>query len=203
MRLEQFSSFQIGKMLNVSRQAVNQWIDKGFIASYRTPGGHRRVSRADLLSFLHMRSIPVPEPLRAFDEGDPAAPTLMIVDDDVDFILLLKNALCTILPQARVLAFNHGYHALMAIGAGCPDLLLLDPRLLGSELAAFCDCLKNNPLTRQLPIVLVFEEETPVPDKPRRRPAVDDAIPKAAPVMEIAERIADRLRHREGALISN
>jgi len=93
--LEQYSSFQIGRMLNVSRQAVNQWIDKGYMNSYRTPGGHRRVRKESLLDFLHERKIPVPPVL--LESGDDSdlgmrAPIIYLVDDDTSFLLRMEHA---------------------------------------------------------------------------------------------------------------
>ena len=43
---------QVGLALGVSEASVKRWCDQGKIASFRTAGGHRRVSLANVLSFL-------------------------------------------------------------------------------------------------------------------------------------------------------
>jgi len=156
MVAEQFSSFQIGKMLHVSRQAVNQWIDKGYILSFRTPGGHRRVCRVDLVHFLKDHRMPMPQDLTDADLAPATpAPLIMIVDDEEDYLHVLEQAILQVMPQARLCAFGNGLDALVAIGARRPDLLILDmhmPMLDGFEV---CRRLKRNEYTHGLPIMVL------------------------------------------------
>src|SRR5262245_2949379 len=41
---------QTAKLLGISVRTAQQWIETGVIPSWKTPGGHRRVYRADVLS---------------------------------------------------------------------------------------------------------------------------------------------------------
>lgn len=193
MTYVQFSSFQIGKMLNVSRQAVNQWIDKGYIKSYRTPGGHRRVKREDLLSFLTTRNIPVPEILA--NETDQAsatfAPRIMLLDDDNDFLTLLQHAIMEKLPTAQIAGLNDGYDALVSIGASQPDLLVLDMRMPNIDGAEVCRRLKENPITSDLPIIVVTGHDTPEQHQELTSLNIDEILSKSTPLTELADRIAD------------
>jgi excisionase family DNA binding protein len=47
-----FTSSQAALYLGVSLATVRRWTDAGHIACYRTPGGQRRFSRAQLESFV-------------------------------------------------------------------------------------------------------------------------------------------------------
>ncbi len=197
MSYVQFSSFQIGKMLDVSRQAVNQWIDKGYIKSYRTPGGHRRVKREDLLAFLKAREIPVPEILRAEAEGTPElgpSPRIMLVDDDNEFLALLQNAIIDKLPHAQVTRHNDGYDALMAIGANPPDLLMLDLRMPNINGLEVCRRLKENPLTQNLPIMVVTGYESAEWREDLKGLKVDVVLSKSMPLLDLASAVADFVR---------
>lgn len=189
----QFSSFQIGKMLNVSRQAVNQWIDKGYIKSYRTPGGHRRVKREDLLTFLKTRSIPVPDIL--IQETEPAAaafaPKIMLLDDDNDFLTLLQHAIMEKLPTAQIAGLNDGYDALVSIGAAQPDLLVLDMRMPNIDGTEVCRRLKENPITSDLPIIIVTGHDTPEQHQELTNLNVDEILSKSTPLTDLAGQIAD------------
>lgn len=40
------------RILGVHEATLRRWTDQGLIAAFRTPGGHRRYLRADLLAFL-------------------------------------------------------------------------------------------------------------------------------------------------------
>jgi len=47
-----FTSSQAARYMGVSLATVRRWTDAGHIACYRTPGGQRRFSRAQLDEFL-------------------------------------------------------------------------------------------------------------------------------------------------------
>lgn len=196
MSSEQFSSFQIGKMLNVSRQAVNQWIDKGYIASYRTPGGHRRVRRADLLIFLKERSIPIPDVLlkSLAHQANEVQPRIMMIDDDEDFLVLMQQAILDQLPRAQVSLYSNGYDALVALGANVPDLLVLDlvmPNIDGLEI---CRRLKSNQRTRALPILIVSAHDSTEHYQTLHDLGVDQICTKSTPVLDLSSKISDIVR---------
>ena len=184
---QQFSSFQIGKMLNVSRQAVNQWIDKGYIISYRTPGGHRRVRRDDLMHFLRTRNIPVPPMLQ--EDADTQPPTMLVVDDDRDYLALLKHSLQEQFANAEITTFSNGYDALVALGATPPDLLILDlmmPAIGGEEVVKR---LRENPVTRNMQILIVTGKDLDTAREMLKPHGVTEVVSKDATLDEIAERI--------------
>jgi excisionase family DNA binding protein len=47
-----FTSSQAARYVGVSLATVRRWTDAGHIACYRTPGGQRRFSRAQLDEFI-------------------------------------------------------------------------------------------------------------------------------------------------------
>lgn len=196
MTSEQFSSFQIGKMLNVSRQAVNQWIDKGYIQSYRTPGGHRRVRRADLIGFLKERKIPIPDVLQKSidDRANEVQPRIMMIDDDEDFLVLMQQAILEQLPRAQVSLFSNGYDALVAIGANPPDLLVLDMKMPKIDGLEVCQRLKSNQRTKALPILVVTAHDSDDQLSVINELGVNQIVSKSKPILEIANRISDLVR---------
>ena len=50
-----FTTHEVSKLLQVNPRSVINWIEQDLLNSYRTPGGHRRISREDLLAFLRYR----------------------------------------------------------------------------------------------------------------------------------------------------
>ena len=65
-----FTSSQAAVYLGVSLATIRRWTDAGHIACYRTPGGQRRFSRAQLDGFIASMSQEGPaEQVRA-SEGD-------------------------------------------------------------------------------------------------------------------------------------
>ena len=49
---DSYTTHDIAQMLNVTRVTVRNWIIKGRIEATTTPGGHRRIKRAELSRFL-------------------------------------------------------------------------------------------------------------------------------------------------------
>lgn len=209
MSYEQFSSFQIGKMLNVSRQAVNQWIDKGYIHSYRTPGGHRRVRRDDLIEFLKTRSIPVPAVLQEFVKNSPSGagaisqvpqnsladgPVVMMVDDDTDFTTLLVSALKKQFSDVNFKTFDNGFDALVAIGNNPPDLLTLDMKMINMNGLEICRRLKDNDLTQRINIVVVTAHDSAEWRSALNQMGITSVWSKSNPFDEIVNKIASEIQ---------
>jgi excisionase family DNA binding protein len=63
-----FTSSQAALYLGVSLATIRRWTDAGHIACYRTPGGQRRFSRAQLDGFI--TSMSQEGPAEAVQAGD-------------------------------------------------------------------------------------------------------------------------------------
>lgn len=198
MASQQYSSFQIGKMLNVSRQAVNQWIDKGYIQSYRTPGGHRRVNQQDLIDFLRERNIPLPDSLRQNSNGPkPHAQhhVMVMVHYDEDYLTLTRNAIISRRSNIQVSTFNNAIDLLMAIGVNMPDLLVMNldmPFNYGLELIRR---LRNNRLSENMPIMVLVREENPLVLNQLRELAIRSIQPRDQAFNMLADQIIDEVRN--------
>ena len=61
-----FTSSQAARYLGVSLATIRRWTDAGHVGCYRTPGGQRRFSRAQLDDFIAsmQRTRPAPKPRR-------------------------------------------------------------------------------------------------------------------------------------------
>lgn len=60
-----YTTGEIAKLLHIHQTTIIDWMEKGLIEGYRTPGGHRRIQREALLLFLQAQKMPLPAPLRA------------------------------------------------------------------------------------------------------------------------------------------
>ena len=67
-----FTSSQAAHYLGVSLATIRRWTDAGHIACYRTPGGQRRFSRAQLDGFITSMSTEAPAPGAEASRGDAA-----------------------------------------------------------------------------------------------------------------------------------
>lgn len=134
--------------LGVTVNAVKSWIREDHLPALRTPGGHHRIAEVELRAF-QSRLVVNPRSAR------PAAPRILIVDDDARLLTMLRSAVEEAVPDAVVEVARDGYEALVQVGMFRPDVLVLDlrmPRLDGFEV---CRRLKARPDTRSIRILAI------------------------------------------------
>ena len=80
-------------------------------------------------------------------------PTILIVDDEGDFIELVKFRLSAL--GCEFLVANDGLHALSQAREFKPDLILLDILLPDLDGLSVCEILKRQPATKKIPIIFM------------------------------------------------
>jgi excisionase family DNA binding protein len=141
-----YTTFEAAKICHVTHHSIKNWIKQGLIKASRTPGGHYRILERDLDRFR--------EKFDMFPrEKGPLSKRIMVVDDDADALKLMENILTEegfeLIPVSN--ATEVGLKATQMM----PDLILLDflmPELNGFEV---CTALRDNELTRSIPIMAV------------------------------------------------
>ena len=127
----ELTTHQIAGFIGVSERTVANWIDRGHLAAWRTPGGHRRVPPAGLREFLYKRNIPVPEEVSEDVR-------VLIVEDDPLVAQTLKGYLVGEHPHYDVTAIQDGVSALIHIGNRKPHVVLLDILMPGMDGLEVC-----------------------------------------------------------------
>lgn len=80
-------------------------------------------------------------------------PKILIVDDEEDFIELVKFRLAKL--GCEFLVANDGVHALSEARIGKPDLILLDILLPDLDGLSVCDILQRQPNTKKIPVIFM------------------------------------------------
>ncbi len=55
-----FTTFEAAKICSANITSIKNWIDKGELEAFRTPGGHYRIKRESLSGFLERHTMPNP-----------------------------------------------------------------------------------------------------------------------------------------------
>ena len=136
-----YTTHEVSRLLQVSPRAVINWIEQNLLPSYRTPGGHRRIRREDLLVFVHRHQIPTPATLVS------GKFTVLIVDDDQNIVEPIRTFL---LRQGsyEVASASNGISALIEVGRIKPDLLILDLKIPGVDGIDVCRRIKSDSANR-------------------------------------------------------
>jgi excisionase family DNA binding protein len=58
---ELFSAPEVAKIISVDLKTIHNWVNRGSIKAFRTPGRHLRIRRGDVLSFMKEFGYPIPE----------------------------------------------------------------------------------------------------------------------------------------------
>ncbi|MFH2203913.1 MAG: response regulator [Elusimicrobiota bacterium] len=143
-----YTTFEIGKICGVFPSTVINWIKEGRLKASQTPGGHRRVTHADLSSFMHECGYP---PL----DATILRKRIMIVDDDPSVCRMLKRAFEVSKETVDVETVSSGIDALVTIGKNPPDLVILDVVMPIMDGASLCASLKENPATRGVKLIAI------------------------------------------------
>jgi len=118
---------QAATYVGVAQSTMRKWTDSGRVASFKTPGGHRRYRRADLDQFLDRSG--------RGGTSSVAGPLVLIVDDDEklrEYIRVNLEAEGYVVREA-----GSADEGLEALDEESPDLILLDvmmPRVDGWEM---------------------------------------------------------------------
>ncbi len=122
-----YTTFQVARFLGVSPPTVVNWVSGGLLPAYRTPGGHRRIRREDLVAFARVRAFPlVPELLDApREEPTTICHRVLIVDDELDFCNLVRSYLTSRGGWDVEVALS-GFAAGLTIARFKPDVVLMD-----------------------------------------------------------------------------
>lgn len=137
------TTFEVSKICGVVNSTVSNWIDEGKLDAYRTPGGHRRIKKQNLLIFLKLYDIPVPDELMNDMEMPPEVEQksgengrhkrIMIVEDDRDSSELIFEILRQDHPEYEIVQAFDGFEAGKQIVKFAPDLVILDLLLPGVD----------------------------------------------------------------------
>jgi excisionase family DNA binding protein len=145
-----FTSHQVGELLQVNPSSVNNWVNDGKIPAFRTPGGHRRIRRSDLLAFLREHHMPIPPSL--LGGGDRRR--ILVVDDEPAQLNIFKRLLKPYAEVVELAVAKNGVDALVIVGAFKPHLILLDIFMPGIDGLEVCRRLQVLPETSGITIVV-------------------------------------------------
>jgi excisionase family DNA binding protein len=152
-----FTTFEAAKLCHVSPLSIINWVNAGKIHAFRTPGGHRRIRKEDLIRFMRDSTIPIPEILR---ESSGRAKVL-IVDDEAAIRDLLSLQLTRVANPYEVMTAQDGFEAGRLVASFKPDIVLLDLRMPGVDGFQVCKTIKADPQSSNTIVLAMTGYHTP------------------------------------------
>jgi excisionase family DNA binding protein len=113
------STFEAAEELGVSIRTVQQWMEKGVLSGWKTPGGHRRVNAEEVRRLAEKRS----QENKLFSKR---LCNILVIEDDPD-ICKLYELMSRTWDVPVSLHFEHdGLKGLIAVGKMKPDFVIVD-----------------------------------------------------------------------------
>ena len=180
--------FQASKYCNVSPKTIINWIDAGHIEAYKTVGGHRRIKKSDMESFMRKQGIPVPD-----QEIISERKKILIVDDDPIIVETLVQGLEEEEYDYEIISASDGFEAGLQVNHFKPHLLILDimmPDIKGFEV---CRKIKTNEETKDTKIIVLSAYLDDEKFKKMKEYGADICFSKPLPLPELKEEVAKML----------
>jgi excisionase family DNA binding protein len=184
--------FTASKYCNVSPKTIINWVDAGHIKAYRTIGGHRRIKKDDLESFMKNQGIPIPE-----KEEIRNHKKILVVDDDMIIVESIVQALEEDQYNYEVISAADGFEAGLQIKHFNPDLLILDimmPDIKGYEV---CKKIKESDDTKHIKIIVLSAYLDEEKFKQMEENGADICFSKPLPLPKLKEEVAKLLGMKE------
>lgn len=176
---------EIGKLVGVSERTVANWIDRGYLQAFRTPGGHRRVDAKVLAAFLVQRGMPLPS-------GLDRRPTILIIEDDHHTAATLRDFLES---DGRwdITFKSDGISGLLHIGKHKPKVVMLDSNMTGLNGFDVAKKIRSNPELDDVRVVISTTRRDLDPIQVKRETGASEVLTKPIARQELYDAITRAL----------
>ncbi len=140
-------------------------VDRGELDAWKTPGGHRRISRASVERWLAARQggirAPTPPARVAALVPRTKAPRVLLIEDSTHYQNLVRLLLAQKFPQVELHIADEGIAGLAMAGSLQPQVLIVDILLPGIDGATLITSLRSHPqFSHSRLIVITSLDET-------------------------------------------
>ena len=120
MEKRTLTTFEAGELSGVTHVTIQNWIKKGWIKAHRTAGGHRRIEREHLSTFLNSKKIPVNS------RGKDGLLEVLILEDDKNISDLIRLHLVSRSKIYDVKVVENLFSAGILFGMHKPRLIIIE-----------------------------------------------------------------------------
>lgn len=164
------TTIEAARLLGLAVRSVQLMVDRGDLQAWKTPGGHRRISRESLDRWrAGDRPAPV-APGAANAAGElPSEPSgarnpprksgdharVLLIEDSVHFQNLIGLLMGQKFPDVELRMASDGIVGLAMAGEFQPDILMVDILLPGIDGATLITSLRSHPQFRHMQVIVV------------------------------------------------
>jgi excisionase family DNA binding protein len=161
-----YTTLEVAKILGMAVRSVQLMVDRGDLQAWKTPGGHRRITRESLerwiqgsragvtgVAALHASS----SDLRPSGRRRSAVhiPRILLIEDSAHFQNLVQMVVKQKFPSVELHIANDGITGLVSFGHLQPDLIIVDILLPGIDGASMISGLRRHSLYGQCKLIVL------------------------------------------------
>jgi excisionase family DNA binding protein len=145
------TTLEVARLLGLAVRSVQLMVDRGELQAWKTPGGHRRISRASVDAWLARRpGAGAARPAAvgaaaAAPAAAPPAPRVLLIEDSRHFQNLVSLLVRQHFPAVELHLADDGIAGLAMAGRLQPQVLLVDILLPGIDGATLITGLRSSP----------------------------------------------------------
>jgi len=154
-----YTTIEVAGLLGMAVRSVQLMVDRGELEAWKTPGGHRRISRASVERWLASRQSGIRAGAvigaTAQRGSSRRAPRVLLIEDSVHYQNLVRLLLGQKFPQVELHIADEGFAGLAMAGALQPDVLLVDILLPGIDGATLITSLRSHAQFKQSRLIVI------------------------------------------------
>jgi excisionase family DNA binding protein len=147
---DDYTTLQVAQLLGLAVRSVQLMVDRGELQGWKTPGGHRRISRVSVDRALAAQRRPGRQP------GPEARhPKVLLIEDSAHYQNLITLLVRQQFPGVDLQVASDGITGLAMFGRTEPDVLVVDILLPGIDGAALVASLRSSPQFRGCRLLVI------------------------------------------------
>lgn len=157
---DDYSTLEVARLLGMAVRSVQMMVDRGELDAWKTPGGHRRISRESVERWRasrqqrggETRPAPLDAPASA-PAGGPA--TVLLIEDSVHYQNLIGLLVRQQFPGVSLQVADDGIAGLAMAGRLQPHVMIVDILLPGIDGATLITSLRSHPQFKGIRLIVV------------------------------------------------
>ena len=164
-----FTTYDAARICNANIASIKNWIAKGLLRAFRTPGGHYRIKRRDLELFVQKYNMPYPF-------GDKTRKRVYLLG----WTKRTAASVQKVVTPHHFKGFADPMEAALCIGLERPDVLLVDLKSTRFDGEKFLKLLQGYPDTRNIQVVVYSKGLTQAEEMElRKRGTIEDIVDRS------------------------
>lgn len=154
-----YTTLEVARMLGMAVRSIQLMVDRGDLQAWKTPGGHRRITRESLERWMRgsVASSPAQGDGRRSTRrrGAARAPRVLVIEDSTHYQNLLSMLFEKRFPDVELHVAVDGILGLASFGHLQPDLLIVDILLPGIDGATLIAGLRRHALFGRCELIVL------------------------------------------------